>query len=127
MDEAELAMLYPTFTLVEGRGIIPNINLPRNFKDLVQKFYAEKRKSIVEEYARDAEEMLRIRGEPLEIRLQWHPEEGLTNISVGTQGGLYLEGGMGMPNFQEHNLGWDNGFVAACVATKYISELLKSA
>lgn len=126
MNEQELSMFYPTFMLSPERGIIPNINLPRNFREIVPKFYAQKRKQDVEDYTQEIRDILKTGRRELEIKLQWHPEDGLTNISVA-HGGLDLEVGSRMPHFQEHNLGWDNGFIAACVATKYLSELLKSA
>lgn len=127
MNEQEVSMLYPTFLIVPTKGIIPNINLPENFRGLVPKFYAQKRKQDVEDYTQDLREMLKTGRRLSDIRLQWHLEDGLTNISVGTHGGLDLEVKAGMPCFQEHNLGWDNGFIAVCIATKYVSELLKSA
>lgn len=118
------SMVYPTLEIVEGRGIIPRICLPRNYKTLIPLFYEEGRRKTVETYAKELEEY--IAGGRLEtkIRLQWNEEKGLINISVGTAGLDLNE--RGWPSFQEHNLGGHFSFAASAVATKYISELLKS-
>jgi len=115
---------YPTFSIVERRGIIPNIPLPEDYEALVPRFYEEGRRETVEKYKTKLEKLLEERGTPLDIRLQWDERRGLTNISVGTQGGLDLNDLNG--TFQEHNLGWTNGFMAGFIAMKYVSELLKS-
>ena len=119
------SLYYPTFEIVEGRGIIPRINLPENYQDLVRRFYECGRRTKVDDYAKGLEELLRNSGSFLDIRLNWHEVEGLINISVGSQGGLDLNTS-GTPQFQEHNLGWHNSFIAGSVAMKYILELLKS-
>jgi hypothetical protein len=119
-------MTYPTVSIVEGRGLIPNISLPIEFERLVSSFYREGRRETVERYREGIEKLLKERGKPLDIRLQWDERKGLTNISVGAQGGLELNDLGGVPFFQEHNLGWRNGWMAGFIAMKYVSELLKS-
>jgi len=116
-------MIYPTFEFNEQRGqYFPNIHLPKNFKELVSKFYEQKRKQKIEEYSKTIQqEYLK---NSLEIRLQWDDELGLTNISVGPSGGLDLEERSCC--FQEHNLGTKTSIATGFIAMKYISELLKS-
>ena len=118
-------MLYPTYPLVEQRGcIIPNIHLPRNFKELVKRFYEQKRKQTVEKYSEGLEKLLK--GTPFEtqITLQWDDKVGLRNINTAGAG-LDLDES-GIPSYQEHNLGIKNSFVFGAIAQMYISELLKS-
>jgi len=114
--------IYPTFSVVEDRGLIPSINLPRNFKDYVERFYQEGKKEGIEEYV-DGIRVLIEGSRKIGIRLRWDEQLGLTNISVGVHGGLDLEEKRGC--FVEHNLGWDNSLIASAIATKYVSELLK--
>ncbi len=118
-------MLYPTQMIIEGRGIIPNVRLPRNFRELVSRFYEQGRKKIVEDYVNELGEMLK--GTELEVKLSltWDDELGLKNINTGSSAGLDLNG-RGWPDFQEHNIGTYNGFAAGAVAMKYVSELLKT-
>ena len=97
-----------------------------DFESRISSFYREGRRETVEEYKGKLEKLLEERGTPLGTRLQWDDERGLTNISVGAQGGLDLNDLSGLPFFQEHNLGWTNGWIASAIAMKYISELLKS-
>jgi hypothetical protein len=118
------SMLYPTFQVsAEGR-IVPNIHLPENFRELVPKFYAQKRKGNVEQLVTDIRERQERAHMPLDIKLKWHPEDGLTNISVGHGGLDLIEDGM--PSFQEHNLDGASSLIAAAIAQGYVSELLKS-
>jgi len=117
--------LYPSFEVVEGRGIIPRIYLPGNYTELVERFYQSGAREELNEYAHGIEKLLESGGELLDIRLNWNNVHGLTNISVGTQSGLDLNTD-GIPHFQEHNLGWLNSFIAGAIAMKYLSELLKA-
>jgi len=124
-------IIYPVFDVVQGRGLIPHIVLPENFREYVPDFYLHGRERTVEEYVVDLRRSLRsgiVLGDArlpkgTDIRLQWDEERGLTNISVGTQGGLDLND---RDVFQEHNLSTGNGIIAGCVAMKYVSELLMS-
>ncbi len=117
-------MLYPGFDFIEERGqFLPYIKLPRDYKELVPKFYEQERKQDIEDYARIIQE--RILESKLEVRLNWSKEQGLTNISIGPSGGLDLSE-EGWPKFQEHNLGTKTGIASGFIAMKYISELLKS-
>ncbi len=117
-------MLYPTFDFIEQRGqFLPSIRLPEDYKKLVPKFYEQKRKPDVENYAKIIQEQY-LKGD-LEVRLNWNEEQGLTNISVGPSGGLDLSQ-EGWPKFQEHNLGTRTGIASGFIAMKYVSELLKS-
>ncbi|MAG02030.1 hypothetical protein CMI42_01725 [Candidatus Pacearchaeota archaeon] len=120
-------MLYPTFEIVEGRGLIPNVRLPRNYKELVPRFYDQDRRKEIEEYARMLEEtsMGGILVKSPEIRLQWEDKRGLTNISIGVSGGFDLNES-GWPSFQEHNLGTNTSLMGGSIAMKYVSELMKS-
>ena len=119
-------MTYPTFTIVRDKGLIPNIHLPEDYKERVRKFYDQGRKEEVEQYKSELEKLLRDGENSMGIRLRWDEQKGLTNIGVGIHGGLDLLDLYGEASFQEHNLGWTNGFIAAAIATKYVSELLKS-
>lgn len=125
MDPQELSMFYPSFIISPNRGIIPHIPLPRNYLELVPKFYQQGRKEDVERYLAKVEEMLKQRSLVMDIRLSWREKQGLTNISVGTHGGLDLSESR-RPCFEEHNLGWTNGIIAGAIAMNYVSELLKS-
>ena len=116
-------MLYPTMEIVPGRGFIPKVTLPRNFKELVPKFYEQERKRTVEDYIKNLKETDLSK---TEIRTQWEEKRGLVNISLGTHGGFDLNDRTGHPHFQEHNLGGTNSYIAMAIATKYVSELLKS-
>lgn len=118
-------MLYPTFTIVSGRGIIPCIRLPRNFRDLVPVFYREGRKDNIGRYVDELQKVFSGGSYSPDVKLNWDDTLGLRNISVDVHGGLDLSLD-GWPSFQEHNLGGQNGFVAASIAMEYISELLKS-
>jgi len=122
-----LEIIYPTFEIVEGRGLIPRILLPPDFRERIPRFYAQKREITIAAYAKELEELRKLERKEIPIRLQWDNILGLTNISLGIHGGLdlYSEGGS-WPCFQEHNLSTGNGFIGFCVASKYISELLKS-
>lgn len=120
------SILYPYFQIIEQRGqLIPSINLPENYKELVKTFYAEKGRESIEKYVEDLKRIIKGSSLETDINLQWDKETGLRNISVGPSGGLDLNEG-GWPSFQEHNLGTKTSFVAGAVAQKYISELLKS-
>ena len=118
-------MLYPTYEVLIDHGIIPNIRLPEDFKELVTNFYDQERKADVVSYSIELEKILGNSRIKPGIRLAWHDTLGLTNISVGTHGGLDLNESS-CPRFREHNLGGINGVAAGMVATKYVSELLKS-
>lgn len=122
MDLQEFALVYPHF-LITGEGIFPNIHLPWNFRELVPEFYASGGKERIEQYKNNLQKRLQEAGTPLDINLNWHDTCGLKNISVGVHGGLDLEGNLAI--FQEHNLGWTNGFYAAFIAMEYVKELLK--
>ena len=118
------SILYPTFEIIENKGILPHIHLPRNFKELVPKFYQEKIKEILEDYAGNLENFLKETPFNSSIKLQWNKKNGLTNINVGSAG-LDLSQ-IGIPKFVEHNLGTYNAIPAGIIAMKYVSELLKS-
>ena len=93
--------LYPTFIIAEHKGIIPNIPVPEDYKERISEFYKKKGKEKIEDYVTGLEKYMKSFG-VVDIRLNWD-----------------------LPWFQEHNLGGLNGFMAACIATKYVSELLK--
>ncbi|MBT4135517.1 hypothetical protein HOD75_03455 [archaeon] len=116
-------MFYPTFEVVEGRGILPKIYLPSDFEELVPKFYEQERRKTVEDYVRNLDGCFE---RDLGIRLNWDDRWGLRNIS-GIGLGLDLDE-RGLPNFQEHNLGGTgkSSFVLGAVAMKYVSELMKA-
>ena len=129
MKDQEIAMIYPTFQIIEGRAsIIPRINLPKDYLQRVKLFYEQGRRQVVEAYSSELErfftETSPIRVSP-EIRLQWGALKGLTNISIGCGAGFDLNDD-GWPSFQEHNLDGRKAIIAASIATKYVSELLKT-
>jgi len=78
-----LHMLYPTFSLIEGRGIIPDIRLPANFRKLVPDFYMQERKRKVEEYTQKLRALIKESSLDARIQLAWNESLGLTNISLG--------------------------------------------
>jgi hypothetical protein len=114
-------MDYPTFTPVEGRGLIPTIRLPKDYKELISGFYRQGRKEIIEEFVDQVRNL-----SELDIMLQWDNCLGLTNISIGIHGGLDLSDDPGVPVFQEHNLGGTSCLEVAAIAQEYVAELLKS-
>ncbi len=121
-------MLYPTFKFGNGR-IIPDIRLPRNFKEIIPKFYEQERKETVESYIKELDEHLNYCGIDINLHpkenLKWDNEKGLVSIAIGPSAGLDLNE-RGWPSFKEHNMGRDASFVAGAIAMKYVSELLKS-
>jgi hypothetical protein len=125
LQKAEIWMVYGTLEPIEGRGLIPNVHLPIKFREMIPKFYEQKRQKEIEDYVKRLEEVTKGSKLEMRVRLQWDQRDGLTNISVGPSGGLDLST-QGWPSFQEHNLGNFNSIVAYAIATKYISELLKS-
>ena len=52
-------MLYPSFQLVNGRGILPLVRLPSNYESLVSRFYEEGGKREFEKYAAELEDMVK--------------------------------------------------------------------
>jgi hypothetical protein len=118
-------MIYPTFLLVSDRGLIPNINLPRNYLAIIPLFYENNGKEIVETYVSELKKEIKGTRLDNQIKLDWDDKKGLYYINVGTDGGLDLKT-QGWPGFAEHNLGPYNGFIAGIVAMKYVSELIKS-
>ncbi len=129
--EVLLWMLYPELRIVEhpinNIIIIPNINLPHNFRDFVPRFYELKRDKEVEQYAKTLEETARemIKG-VMPIQFQWSEQDGLTHLGMGIHGGLYLDAEQGIPSFVGHNLNYTNGLLMGLVAMQYVSKLLKS-
>lgn len=124
MEDEEVSYIYPTLEVIGDRGILGRVVLPQDYKELVLKFYEQKREESIELYSREVKSMLEkiaSQGFPWDINLQWSMEDGLTNISIG-EAGYDLDNGM----FCEHNLGEWISIAAFAVATKYISELLKS-
>jgi hypothetical protein len=124
-EEQPRWIYYPRLLIAGNQGIVHDINLPADFKELVPKFYQQNRKKDVEKYASDLMKLLDDSGKPTDIRLNWDDNLGLTNIGIGTQGGLDLEESL-TPKFREHNLRFLNSFYGLAVATKYIYELLQS-
>lgn len=125
-DRQTFWMVYPTFEPIEHRGcIIPRVLLPRDFKNKIPDFYSQGRKENIELYTKQVTELLSGTPFELSIRLQWNNSLGLEHISAGG-GGLDLNDSSGWPCFQEHNIGTNSGFVTGIIATKYVSELLKS-
>jgi hypothetical protein len=119
------SMLYPTFEIVPDRGVLPRVYLPKNFKNLVPKFYKEGRMRNIAHYSKELEKIFLENTFNNSINLCWDKKRGLTSITIGSGAGLDLED-KGLPKFQEHNLGNYNGYLAGLVAMKYVSELLKS-
>lgn len=122
-------MLYPTLEPSKG-GVLPNVTLPMNFKELVPKFYEQGRKKDIETYSEQLMKNLKSAfpksaGE-LEIMLLWDDILGLKNIKLGVSVGLDLQPEGMFPKFIGHNLYTFTSIVGFAVATKYVSELLKS-
>ena len=129
-------MEYPGFIVILNKGIIiPNGNLPRNWKDLVPKFYHQERKVNVVSYVSELTQMLSSRGglnlrekvisAEWDIRLNWDDTRGLTNIGINGAAGLDLN--ERESRFGDHNLGVETGIIAGIVLQEYVLELLKSA
>lgn len=122
-------MLYPALEPYEI-GILANVALPQNYKELVTKFYEQKRNEDMERYSEELMKNMKTAfprqvGE-LEVMLLWDDELGLKNIKLGPSGGLDLEPEGVFPRFIGHNLGTSTSIVGFAIATKYVSELLKS-
>ena len=122
MDDKELSMFYPTFAFSPDGRVVPSVPLPRDYKELVPIFYEQGRQERVEEVA---EKLIKFQNLP-QIQLKWHKLLGLTNISLGTHPGFDLDEDSYRPAFQEHNLNGKYSLGAIVIATKYVSELLKS-
>ncbi len=109
-------------------GILPDIKLPHNYRELVPKFYSQGRKEDVERFREDLTEFMKqtsLSGEALEIRLLWNERLGLTNIGIGIHGGLDIldeDDGRYIP----HNLGGKNGLYAGMIAIDYVRELMQA-
>jgi len=112
---------YPFFRIGPEDRIIPDIELPDNCRDLIRSFYAANRQRTVEYHRQELEKIV-----GYDLLLKWDEQLGLTNISVGVHGGLDLDAETIPWHFQEHNLSGLNSLIAAAIATKYVSELLKS-
>ena len=100
------SMLFPTFSVIASRGMMPCIRLPRDYRNLVPLFYAQGRKEDVIGYCDSLAQLLRESSFApwVPVHLQWDDTRGLTSIGVGTSAGLDLAE-QGWPCFQEHNLG----------------------
>ena len=73
-----LEMVYPTFQIVEGRNPIPAITLPPNFRELVPRFYEQKRREDVTDYTIRLDNMMKHwRGFDVNPRLVWDDKLGL--------------------------------------------------
>lgn len=132
MNQEELSMLYPTFIPIESCGqVLPVIRLPKNFIELVPRFYQEGRKQEIEEYVPALIKLLKLTpmGKNLNfknsLRMNWNENRGLTSISFGYSG-LDLDEQHEYPRFIGHNLGTLESFVSGVIAMQYISELIKS-
>ena len=126
MQDNRVATVYPTFRISQGGVIFPDVNLPRNFRELVPGFYAQKRNEDVTKYTQMLQGLIAKGGEGLDIQLKWDNKSGLTNILFEVHGGLDLVVSQGWPRFREYDLGLPNIFYAGAIAMKYVSELLKS-
>lgn len=125
--EQQLEMFYPTLELHDEKGLVPNINLPLDYEARVKRFYEQGRKTEIEDYSRRLQQKMNsqsLLGFPWEIILAWDDRKGLTTIKIGT-GGFDLVTD-GWPHFSEHNLGGNKSMAAFFLATKYVSELIKS-
>ncbi|OIO80225.1 hypothetical protein AUJ84_04240 [Candidatus Pacearchaeota archaeon CG1_02_32_132] len=113
--------IYPFFQDCGERGIIPNITLPRDYEILVPQFYARGGKKEIDDLVSNLNRFnsQRIRSLP-EIRLGWNEKKGLAHISM-CHGGLDINQ---RDQFQEHNLGIENGLYVGAVAITYIKKLI---
>lgn len=125
MDNIELSQFYSTFSICQ-EGIHPNIKLPRDYREIMPKFWRQKRENNVENYLSNLKDLMKDNPRFPEILLQWELERGLTSIAIGTQGGLDLEDLFVQPHFKPHNLGGIDGIYGAMVAMEYVSELTKA-
>ena len=123
-DPKYMYMYYPYFEIGKD-GIIPHVTLPPDYLELVPGFYKSNGVAEIERYKDEIAEGLR-RANVLEVRrdLNWDSRKGLRNISLGTHGGYDLDES-GWHSFCPHNLSTRNSIPAFCIATRYISELLK--
>jgi len=124
LDPKYLYMYYPYFEIGKD-GIMPHVTLPPDYLSLVPGFYRGKGREGIESYKDGIVEEFR-RANVLEVRidLNWDTNKGLRNISLGTHGGYDLDE-QGWHSFCPHNLSTRNGLPAFCIATRYVSELLK--
>lgn len=114
---------YPTFMIVGGWKLIPRVNLPNDFRNIIPKFYEECGREEVERYARELTDFLGMDFVGGEVKLKWVGERGLTNLSI-LGAGRDLSEDMGTPEFVEHNLGGYNGLALGMIAQEYVSQLL---
>ncbi|PIN89004.1 hypothetical protein COU60_04995 [Candidatus Pacearchaeota archaeon CG10_big_fil_rev_8_21_14_0_10_34_76] len=125
-----LSMLYPTFTIVPGRGFIPYIRLPENYLALAKEFHNQGRieeiKGYIEEINKFDESASFGNSNSTEIRLGWDKNNPglLRHISVSAQSGLDLEEKYGWATYIEHNLGGRFAITTGAIAMKYVSELI---
>ena len=120
MDAVELVRLYPRFGITEEGRIFPTVAVPRDFRELVPRFYDYFGNHRVLDFV---DEFYKKHNGEMDIRLKWHGKLGLTNIDLGTHFGFDLN--EKMCEFQEHNLDGKFSLMAAAIAQKYVWELLK--
>jgi hypothetical protein len=111
--------VYPRFGINAQGEIFPHVPIPRDYKELLPKFYERLGKEKVDELTRG----LRNRT-GLDIRLKWHEEHGLTNISTSAPGGFDLD--IRDCEFAPHNLDRIQTLAAGAIAMEYVRQLLIS-
>ncbi len=118
------SMYVPHFQITHT-GIIPNISLPRDWKELLPKFIEKGRQRNVENYVEELSQYLRGAKRLLEFKLSWN-QGLLEHIAWGAQGALDLEVSRHMAKYVPHNLGGENGYHIAFVAMEYRRQLIQS-
>jgi len=116
--------IYPFFQWVEQRGaLFLNARLPMNYQEKIPRFYKSGGKEKLEKLAEDISKSMEDIFGRVEIKLRWgDKKEGLTGVSIGSPGGIYLNQ---QNRFQEHNLGTKTSLMTAPIIINYINELLK--
>lgn len=111
--------IYPRFGINPQGEIFPHVPIPKDYIELLPRFYEKHGKERVEELTAKLRENTR-----LNIELRWHETHGLTNISTSTPGGFDLD--IREYEFVPHNLHGIQSLAAGAIAMEYARQLLIS-
>lgn len=129
MDKADRKydyMTYPHFDVSAVHGLLPSVGLPHDYLLLVPKFFKSDGIENISRYTCEVQNAFKEASIlDVQVELNWDDSRGLKNISIGTHGGYDLDDRERWPSFVTHNLSVRNGFLAFCIATQYVLELLK--
>ena len=108
--------IYPKFLWAEEReALFLNARLPRDYKLRIKDFYKSNGKKELEKLAANISKSMEDLFGQAEIKLRWDNKKGLTGISIGPSGGIYLNN---YNQFQEHNLGTKTSLMTSPIFSK---------